>query len=106
MQETADKTLDCKYTPRTRHMIENSAAPEIPNWVSKRQKKQENCPHENMLKDAFSEMTGVRRIAPGNVSCADCGEPLPLWWNRERPIPVSEFVADAGESIEYPFRDF
>lgn len=46
------------------------------------------CAHVLLKPDAFSRLPGVRRSVPGDVLCAKCGEPLPLWWNSGKPEPA------------------
>lgn len=46
------------------------------------------CEHNKVKPDAFARLPGVRRTVPGDVMCANCHEPLPVWWNGGDPITV------------------
>lgn len=47
-----------------------------------------DCPHDKVIPDQFALLPGVRRCLPGDCACMDCGQPLAVWWNAGKPIPV------------------
>ena len=41
-----------------------------------------DCPHNRVTRDRFAPLPGVRRQIPGDCVCADCGAPVPVYWDQ------------------------
>ncbi len=53
-------------------------------------KNTQDCQHEAVKPDRFAALHGVQRLVPGDCVCAKCGEPIPLLWNKGKPLPLSD----------------
>jgi hypothetical protein len=43
---------------------------------------QNHCDHKRVTRDQFATLPSVRRLVGGDCVCADCGEPVPVYWER------------------------
>lgn len=43
--------------------------------------------HGRIVLDHFAKDGLGRRLIPGDCLCLACKQPLPVWWNKGKPVP-------------------